>query len=364
MTILLGRSIGAGICIGTADYLSRIASVKLYQICGGKLERREFNPETDTWAITNAVGTACLRVYQAYLYVRYVGVFSPDQEMADRFWTLCAKTDKLVDSGEEDEASDTEDSSILSRIVSDVTVSTGEELLFRGGMQPILTKILSLGLPFLGKKALLGIAAPNLIATVAIGVLFGAAHYQDYTKGSLTAATSTALAGCLFGFTKERYGLLSAIVAHTTSNIFGTCVGEYAPSWIRYLQGTKGLIAEKQERIEWNTSFIEALEKGEVSFDQPFWKGKEIQSDILDDFFFIGDSIDTLSDEEKEAVAKRTLSFSDIKALVQENGYATPEAISTKLIQLYSLQNAILEKEVLELAKMLGERPQLAYGFA
>ena len=59
-------------------------------------------------------------------------------------------------------------------------------------------------------------------------------------------------------------------------------------------------IQGKKEYLKWLSSYVKCLQKEEVSFDQPTWEGKDIASDILDDFYLIIRSIDSIPYAEKE----------------------------------------------------------------
>ena len=177
-----------------------------------------------------------------------MGIFSKDSEMVEEFQKKIEIIDQRLhdfskNDLEENELIEEQETSLSDSLVSDIGISTAEELIFPGALQPLLAKILAVSLPALGKKAFMTIALPNLVSTLAIGILFGAYHYQDYTKGEIIAATNIAIAGCLFGITKERYGLISAIIAHSKSNMLGTFVEYYRPSYLPPL-------LEKTEEIE------------------------------------------------------------------------------------------------------------------
>jgi hypothetical protein len=108
-------------------------------------------------------------------------------------------------------------------------------------------------------------------------------------------------------------------------------------------------ITNKKQSVEWNSSYIECLEKNEVFFDQPKWIGNDIESDLVDDFYFIARSVNNLTKVEREKLHSGDFDFSEIKALLMIHGYTDAKMISTKLIELYSDENQRIEREILEL---------------
>lgn len=111
-------------------------------------------------------------------------------------------------------------------------------------------------------------------------------------------------------------------------------------------------INHKQQLIDWNTSYLECLTKDEVTYDNPEWQGKEIQSDIIEDFYLLAKSIASLTNGEREMLYNSyELDFETLMTLIVKYGYSDSKVISAKLIDLYSLQNQRLEKEIQELTK-------------
>lgn len=109
----------------------------------------------------------------------------------------------------------------------------------------------------------------------------------------------------------------------------------------------------KKDYIDWITSYVEHLKNEEVSFDQPIWKGEEIESDILEDFFLIVKTIESLAYAEKEKIlyGDGGNSFSKLKSVLTQNGYSSKKEISEKLIEVYETLTQRLEKEIEELKK-------------
>src|ERR1700733_5402940 len=59
-------------------------------------------------------------------------------------------------------------------------------------------------------------------------------------------------------------------------------------------------IQRKEQQIAWNTSYLDCLAQNEVTFEKPIWKGNVIESDIIEDFYMIAKSFDSLTKEERE----------------------------------------------------------------
>lgn len=130
-------------------------------------------------------------------------------------------------------------------------------------------------------------------------------------------------------------------------------------------------VQQKKDYIQWIATYSECLKREEVTFDQPIWNGTEIDSDILEDFHLIIKTLDNLSYEEREKLRYGNSGFSKLKAVVSQNGYATKEAMSAKLLEIYKGETLRLEREIKELEQdridnleadklnsMLGSMPQ------
>ncbi len=124
-------------------------------------------------------------------------------------------------------------------------------------------------------------------------------------------------------------------------------------------------IQQKNQLITWNSSYIECLNEGKVAFDQPTWTDDHIRSDITDDFYIIAKSIPSLSKQEREMLYNTyDLEFEVLRDLVAKYGFSETNEISAKLIDLYSIQNQMLEKEIQALSKdkmINDESDQLTY---
>jgi hypothetical protein len=110
-------------------------------------------------------------------------------------------------------------------------------------------------------------------------------------------------------------------------------------------------IKSKKSNIEWNSCYLKHLQKGKVTFEQPIWKGKDIDSDIAEDFYLIARNViyDKLNKEERDRLNFIIIDFTELKAVLKKNGYSSTKEISSKLIELYSEQNQSLEAEIQEL---------------
>lgn len=111
-------------------------------------------------------------------------------------------------------------------------------------------------------------------------------------------------------------------------------------------------IQDLLEAISWNSSYLECLSRYEVTFDQPEWEGKEIESDIIEDFYLIVKTFSDLTEDERERLySAGGLSFEELVALLEKNGYTGVKEISNKLFEIYTEQNQRLEEDIQRLAK-------------
>lgn len=101
-----------------------------------------------------------------------------------------------------------------------------------------------------------------------------------------------------------------------------------------------------KEKIEWNSAYLKCLERRQVTFDKPMWKGEELESDILDDFYRIARSFPDLTKSERSLISEGMLAFADASRLLLKHGFSTSEEISTRLIEIYSMENERLENEI------------------
>lgn len=104
-----------------------------------------------------------------------------------------------------------------------------------------------------------------------------------------------------------------------------------------------------KERIVWNTAYLKCLKKNEVSFDQPIWEGKNISSDVIEDFRLIARNLPNLTRAELEQIHEEESTLENLAVILSRHGYSQDEHIATRLIELYSDENKKLEQEVEEL---------------
>ncbi|MCH9634682.1 MAG: hypothetical protein S4CHLAM7_14360 [Chlamydiae bacterium] len=129
-------------------------------------------------------------------------------------------------------------------------------------------------------------------------------------------------------------------------------VNTFYSSWEKKsTQEIKIEINNRKNTIEWNTRYIKCLENGLVTFDQEIWKNKDIESDIIDDFYQIAKNIDydKKTKEENSLLYKEEYGFKEIKNFIKRYGYSTQKEISCRLIELLLKQNEDLRKEICDL---------------
>ncbi|MES2345740.1 MAG: hypothetical protein V4494_07380 [Chlamydiota bacterium] len=105
------------------------------------------------------------------------------------------------------------------------------------------------------------------------------------------------------------------------------------------------------KRFEWNAAYLKCLERSEVTFDQPMWANKGIESDIIEDFYLIARSLSNLTKEERNRLYERSFTFAEFTALLKRHGYSQTKEISDKLVELYSKENQHLKEQVHQLEK-------------
>lgn len=111
-------------------------------------------------------------------------------------------------------------------------------------------------------------------------------------------------------------------------------------------------LQHKNKQIAWNTTYLDFLAKGEVTFDKPMWEQNEFSSDILDDFYMIAKTFKSLTKEIREKLYYTgDFDFDELQALLKKNGYSEAKAISTKLIEIYANQNRSLEEDIQKLTQ-------------
>ena len=111
-------------------------------------------------------------------------------------------------------------------------------------------------------------------------------------------------------------------------------------------------IQYRKDYITWIFSYMECLKREEVDFEQPIWKGDNIESKILEDFCILIKNIDYLSYEEKKNLLYGDSSFSSLKTVFAQCGYTSKREISAKLIEVYRLEIKQLERDIEEFEQM------------
>jgi hypothetical protein len=104
-----------------------------------------------------------------------------------------------------------------------------------------------------------------------------------------------------------------------------------------------------RDEILWIESYIECLQKNEVTFDHPSWEGQVISSDIADDFYLLAQNLPSLSYQEKEALPYKD--FVKLKAILERHGFTSKAPIGESLIELYLKEKQKVMNEVEALKK-------------
>ncbi len=136
---------------------------------------------------------------------------------------------------EEDEDEDNIPSSQqLDKNFGDIVVKypIGEELVLRGVLQPLISKILVIYKPHLAAPSLLNIPQANVISAVSLGILFGFVHYFNYKSGGIQVALIGSISGSFYGIIKERFNLAAPIAAHMTHNFLVGLLDKHYPAFL------------------------------------------------------------------------------------------------------------------------------------
>jgi hypothetical protein len=108
----------------------------------------------------------------------------------------------------------------------------GEELVFRGLLQPFLSQRLQLYMPQLAAPALLEMPVANIVSALAIGTGFGIMHYFGYKSGGKQIALMASMSGSFYGVMKERFGLATSISAHMVHNFMIGWLDKHYPKFL------------------------------------------------------------------------------------------------------------------------------------
>lgn len=152
------------------------------------------------------------------------------------FCTTCQKTCMLAGIQFEEimDSDDVHPSERLDKMFSEMTIiyPICEELVFRGLLQPFLTKCLLYSWPQLETPSLFGISQASLISSTAIGTIFGMMHYMNYQKGGEIIVGIGSVSGSFFGITRARFGLTTSISAHMIHNYLMGWLDKHYPAFL------------------------------------------------------------------------------------------------------------------------------------
>jgi membrane protease YdiL (CAAX protease family) len=107
----------------------------------------------------------------------------------------------------------------------------GEEVFFRGLLQPFLAKVLLLCMPQLATPVFWGIPRAKVVAAVAVGTGFGIIHYFIFKSGGAQVAILCSISGSFYGIVKERFGLVFPISAHMIHNFMIGWLDKHYPAF-------------------------------------------------------------------------------------------------------------------------------------
>lgn len=106
------------------------------------------------------------------------------------------------------------------RFYFSVIAPTIEELLFRGGLQPLLILTIAALVPPLSTAMLLstGLSITSAIAIAVTSLLFGFMHIFNAHDLALMQAMNAAILGITFGVVAVQYGIITVMAAHIIHN--------------------------------------------------------------------------------------------------------------------------------------------------
>ena len=108
----------------------------------------------------------------------------------------------------------------------------GEELVFRGFLQPFLANGILLCMPQLATTTLLGIPVANVMSAATTGTGFGILHYFGYKSGGKQVAVVSSISGSFYGLIKERFGHATSISAHMIHNFMKCWLDQHYPKFL------------------------------------------------------------------------------------------------------------------------------------
>ena len=106
-----------------------------------------------------------------------------------------------------------------------------EEGLFRGFIQPLLTKSVQILVPaaavaFFGA----GLSVATAVSILATSIFFGAAHYMNPHKNAHIQAISCTIGGLVLGVLSAQFGIAAAFAAHIANNTILSSMIAFIPS--------------------------------------------------------------------------------------------------------------------------------------
>ncbi len=117
----------------------------------------------------------------------------------------------------------------------------GEEGVFRGIMQPLVTRTIQILFPA-AAVALVGtpLSVAVAVSIAATSVIFGALHYLNPHKNSYIQAISATVGGLVYGFLSAQFGIGASIAAHIANNTLVSMIVALSPE--RNSMKTRGQI--------------------------------------------------------------------------------------------------------------------------
>lgn len=93
-----------------------------------------------------------------------------------------------------------------------------EEGIFRGIVQPLLTRAILIIVPAAAGIAFGPFTIATTVSVVVSGIFFGAVHYFNDHKDSDIQAVKASVSGIVLGFLSAQFGIGAAIAAHIVNN--------------------------------------------------------------------------------------------------------------------------------------------------
>ncbi|MDP1607708.1 MAG: CPBP family intramembrane metalloprotease [Chlamydiales bacterium] len=93
-----------------------------------------------------------------------------------------------------------------------------EECAFRGVLQPKITHLCASDFPQYARCPWIKIPYPNIMGIIFTAVVFGVLHESNYENGKIPAIGTHIFSGAIYGFLREKFGLVTSIFAHMAHN--------------------------------------------------------------------------------------------------------------------------------------------------